>query len=105
MAAYTEPQTDAVILFCANPSQEVYDPGPITATYMVINGTGAALSNVNAGGTDVSARSYKTGVSLTEAELAALTATQGVAVALSIADPERANLIFERVIASKKRST
>lgn len=50
------------------------------ATYTVINGTEAQLPNVNGGGTDVEALSAKDGVTLTNAELAALASTQGVAV-------------------------
>lgn len=48
--------------------------------YTVINGTGSDLSNVNAGGTDVGAYSYRDAVTLTNAEIATLLTTQGVAV-------------------------
>lgn len=50
------------------------------ADYTIINGTGAQLTDVNVGGTDVGALSYKDTVTLTDAELAALLATAGVAV-------------------------
>jgi hypothetical protein len=42
------------------------------AAYTIINGTDADLSNVNAGGTDVGAYSYRDGVVLTSGELATL---------------------------------
>lgn len=48
--------------------------------YTVINGTEADLSNVNAGGVDVGAMSYRDGVTLTNTELAVLCTTLGVAV-------------------------
>ena len=50
------------------------------AAYTVINGTEADLSNVNAGGVDVGAMSYRDAVTLTDAELAVLCGTLGVAV-------------------------
>lgn len=50
------------------------------ADYTVINGTEATLTDVNAGGTDVGAMSYRDGVTLTNTELATLCATTGVAV-------------------------
>lgn len=48
--------------------------------YTIINGTGTDLSNVNAGGTDVGAYSYRDAVTMTSAEIVTLLATQGVAV-------------------------
>ena len=42
------------------------------ATYTVVNGSDKQLVNINAGGTDVDAYSYKDGVTLTNTELAAL---------------------------------
>ena len=44
------------------------------ATYTVVNGSDSQLVNINAGGTDVDAYSYKNGITLTDAELAALLA-------------------------------
>ena len=44
------------------------------ATYTVVNGSDAQLVNINAGGTDVDAYSYKDGITLTDAELAAVLA-------------------------------
>jgi hypothetical protein len=48
--------------------------------YTVINGTEADLLNVNVGGVDVGSLSYRDGVTLTDAELAALCVLKGVAV-------------------------
>lgn len=45
------------------------------AAYTVINATDTALTNVNAGGDDVPARSYLDGVELTDTELGALLGT------------------------------
>lgn len=42
------------------------------ADYTIINGSDQQLANVNAGGTDVDAYSYKDGVTLTNTELATL---------------------------------
>jgi hypothetical protein len=42
------------------------------ADYTIINGSDEQLVNVNAGGTDVDAYSYKDGVTLTNTELATL---------------------------------
>lgn len=42
------------------------------ADYTIINGSDQQLANVNAGGVDVDAYSYKDGVTLTDGELAAL---------------------------------
>lgn len=53
---------------------------PTGVTCTVINGTGSQLVNVNAGGTDVDAMSYKESVLLTETEAAALASTPGVFV-------------------------
>lgn len=50
------------------------------AAYTVVNGTEADLSNVNAGGVDVGALSYRDGITLTNTELATLCSTPGVAV-------------------------
>ena len=50
------------------------------ASYTIINGTDAQLVNVNAGGVDVDAHTYKNGVTLTNTELAALLTTLGVGV-------------------------
>lgn len=50
------------------------------ATYTVVNGTEAQLVNINAGGVDVDALSYKDGITLTTAELAAVAGTAGVYV-------------------------
>ena len=44
------------------------------ATYTVVNGSDAQLVNINAGGTDVDAYSYKDGITLTDGELAAVLA-------------------------------
>jgi hypothetical protein len=40
--------------------------------YTVINGSDQQLANINAGGTDVEAYSYKDGITLTNGELATL---------------------------------
>lgn len=40
--------------------------------YTVVNGSDAQLVNINAGGTDVDAFSYKDGITLTNTELATL---------------------------------
>lgn len=53
------------------------------ATYTIINGTEAQLVNVNVGGTDVDALTYKDAVTLTDVELATLLVTAGVGVAKS----------------------
>lgn len=50
------------------------------ATYTVVNGTEAQLVNINAGGTDVDALTYKDGITLTNTELATVASTQGVYV-------------------------
>lgn len=50
------------------------------ANYTIINGTESQLVNVNAGGTDVDALTYKDGITLTNTELAAVASTPGVAV-------------------------
>lgn len=50
------------------------------ANYTVVNGTEAQLVNINAGGTDVDALTYKDGITLTNTELAAVASTQGVYV-------------------------
>ena len=42
------------------------------ATYTVVNGSDEQLVNVNVGGTDVDAFSYKDGITLTNTELATL---------------------------------
>ena len=48
--------------------------------YTIFNGTDAEFTNVNGGGTDVPARSKLTGVTLTDAELAAVCVLNGSAV-------------------------
>jgi len=48
------------------------------ATYTVVNGTEAQLVNINAGGVDVDALTYKDGITLTNTELAAVCSTPGV---------------------------
>lgn len=48
--------------------------------YTIVNGTESQLVDVNGGGTDVDALATKDGVTLTNAELATLLATNGVAV-------------------------
>ena len=48
--------------------------------YTIFNGTDAEFTNVNGGGTDVPARSSLTGVTLTDAELAAVCVLKGSAV-------------------------
>lgn len=48
--------------------------------YTIVNGTNSQLVDVNGGGTDVDALTYKDGVTLTTAEIATLLATAGVAV-------------------------
>jgi hypothetical protein len=50
------------------------------ANYTIINGTESQLVDVNAGGTDVDALTYKDGVALTNTEIATLLGTAGVAV-------------------------
>ena len=50
------------------------------ADYTIVNGTDAQLVNVNAGGTDVDAYTYKDGVTLDNTELAEVCATPGVYV-------------------------
>ncbi len=58
-----------------------YDASAVTsAVYTVINGTEAQLVNVNAGGTDVDALTYKNGITLTNAEASVLSSTAGVYV-------------------------
>jgi hypothetical protein len=42
------------------------------ANYTVVNGSDEQLVNINGGGTDVDAYSYKNGVTLSDAELATL---------------------------------
>lgn len=42
------------------------------ATYTIVNGSGEQLVDVNAGGVDVDAYTYKDGVTLTNTELATL---------------------------------
>lgn len=42
------------------------------ATYTVVNGSDEQLVNINAGGVDVDAYSYKNGITLTNTELATL---------------------------------
>jgi hypothetical protein len=42
------------------------------AAYTVVNGSDTQLVNINAGGTDVDAFSYKDGITLTNTELATL---------------------------------
>lgn len=42
------------------------------ANYTVVNGSDAQLANINGGGTDVEAFSYKDGITLTNTELATL---------------------------------
>ncbi len=59
------------------------------ADYTVVNGTEAQLVNVNAGGTDVDALTYKNGITLTNTELAVVASTAGVYVTsnlLGVAD-------------------
>lgn len=48
--------------------------------YTVVNGTSAAITDINAGGDDVPAYSQATGVALDATELAAVIALGGVAV-------------------------
>lgn len=50
------------------------------AAYTIVNGTEAQLVNVNVGGVDVDALTYKDGVVLTNTELAAVASTAGVYV-------------------------
>lgn len=42
------------------------------ANYTVVNGSDQQLANINVGGTDVEAYSYKDGITLTNTELATL---------------------------------
>jgi len=53
------------------------------ATYTVINGTESDILNINGGGTDVGAMTYRDGITLTATELATLLdgATFGKAIA------------------------
>lgn len=48
--------------------------------YQVINGTDAELTNINAGGFDVAARTVSANVTLTQAELETVASMNGVAV-------------------------
>lgn len=48
--------------------------------YTIVNGTGTALTDVNAGGDDVPAKSVRDSITLTTTELAAVLTTAGVAV-------------------------
>jgi len=50
------------------------------AAYTIVNGTDAELTDVNVGGVDVDALTYKDNVTLTDGELAVLCSTQGVYV-------------------------
>jgi len=50
------------------------------ADYTVVNGTEAQIVNINAGGTDVDALTFKNGITLTDGELAAAASTPGVYV-------------------------
>lgn len=49
------------------------------ATYTLINGTEATMTDVNVGGVDVGAMSYRDGVTMTDAELATFCGTLGCA--------------------------
>lgn len=58
---------------------QVHDPFDIDGSldlywvnYTVVNGSDQQLANINGGGTDVEAYSYKDGVTLTQGELATL---------------------------------
>lgn len=50
------------------------------ATYTVVNGTEAQLTNVDGSGTKVDALTYKDGITLTNTQLATLASTPGVNV-------------------------
>jgi hypothetical protein len=50
------------------------------ATYTVINGTEAQLTNVDGSSTNIDALSYKNGITLDSAHLTTLSGTLGVAV-------------------------
>jgi len=71
------------------------------ATYTIINGHDAQLVNVNAGGVDVDAYSYKDGITLTSAELVIVLdgTTFGAKNVAVIAD-----LAGDTAAANKKRS-
>ena len=75
------------------------------ADYTVVNGSDSQLVNINAGGTDVDAYSYKDGITLTDAELAALLAD---ASAEAISGQRNvavfANLTGDAQAAQRKRS-
>lgn len=68
------------------------------ANYTIINGTEAQLVDVNVGGTDVDALSYKDGVTLTNTEIATLLGTAGVAVVKDLTSVGHA-VALKRVIA------
>lgn len=63
------------------------------ATYTVINTKPTQLVDVNAGGTDVDAHSYKNAITLTNTELAALASTQGAFVTSDLAGVANAEQI------------
>lgn len=67
------------------------------SNYTVINGTLSQLANVNAGGTDIDALTYKNTVSLTPTELAVLASTAGVAVTADSPSTQM-KLIIKRII-------
>lgn len=48
--------------------------------YVVINGTDAELTNINAGGSDVAARTVSGNITLTQAELETVASMNGVGV-------------------------
>lgn len=50
------------------------------ATYTVINTKNTQHANINAGGTDIDAHTYKNGITLDNTELAAACSTQGIFV-------------------------
>jgi hypothetical protein len=70
--------------------------------YTIVNGSDEQLVNVNAGGTDVDAYSYKDGVTLTNTELAALLANNAFGAFNNVA--VFADLTGDATALTKKRS-
>ena len=68
------------------------------ADYTIINGTDAELTNVNAGGTDVPARTVQTTITLTDAELAAVCVQNGVGVMQTAPTAAEKGSVFSALI-------
>lgn len=79
--------------------------------YVVINGSDAEITNINAGGTDVAARTVSADITLTDAELAAALAAADNSVAVMQASAtaaeklDVAQTILDAQIASYDAST